>query len=70
MTPSWIPWPTSPGFWWMRLRSGGGRFLTRVRADGDELVAESFGTDHVDRRTAYSSLLEFAPANVEELDVP
>lgn len=68
--PTWIPWPTSEGFWWLRLRRNhDARFLTRAkRREGQpSLVVEHMGSDHADLRSAITDAsMEFLPAHVEE----
>jgi hypothetical protein len=68
--PAWVPWPTSEGFWWQRLRRvPTARFLIRAcRREGQpSLVVEGHGTDHVDIRSALTeAALEFCPARIEE----
>ena len=67
---AWVPWPTSEGFWWQRLRRvPSARFLIRAcRREGQpSLVVEGHGTDHVDIRSALTeAALEFCPARIEE----
>lgn len=66
--PAWIPWPTSKGFWWMRLRRVPAFVvLTQARhRDGEAaLSVEHMGSDHPDIRSAITdALMEFTPANV------
>ncbi len=68
--PAWVPWPTSEGFWWMRLRRAP-KFTVLIQArhrDGESsLAVEHMGCDHPDIRSAITdAMMEFTPARVEE----